>query len=102
MKKKIIALILAVTILVGGIVGGTLAYLSDTDSAVNVATVGNVKIKQHQLQRAEGVSYKGTLTEGDLIPMSRLRSSIPLMLLPAQNCLIMQQEWTTFFTGVPT
>ena len=82
MKKKIIALILAVTILVGGIVGGTLAYLSDTDSAVNVATVGNVKIKQHQLQRAEGVSSKGTLTEGDLIPYEQAQKLYPAYATP--------------------
>ena len=68
MKKKIIALVLAITVLFGAIVGGTLAYLADTDSAVNVATVGNVKVKQHQLKRAEDVSYKGTLEDGDLIP----------------------------------
>lgn len=54
MKKKLIALVLAVTVLVGAIVGGTLAYLSDVDSAVNVATVGNVKIKQTEMQRENG------------------------------------------------
>jgi len=37
--------------------GGTLAYLSDTDSAVNVMTLGNVNIKQLEYQRAPGVPY---------------------------------------------
>ncbi len=38
-------------------IGGTLAYLTDTDSAVNVMTLGNVSIEQHEYQRAEGVAH---------------------------------------------
>ena len=64
MKKKIIALVLAVTVLVGAIVGGTLAYLADTDSAVNVATVGNVKVEQTELQRAD----KNAALTSELVP----------------------------------
>ena len=40
-------------------VSGTMAYLADTDSDVNVMTLGNVDIKQHEQQLAEdGVTLK--------------------------------------------
>ena len=44
MKKKILALSLCVVMLAIAIVGGTLAYFTDTKSAINTFTVGNVKI----------------------------------------------------------
>lgn len=44
MKKKIIALCLIVALAATAVIGGTLAYFTDTDSAVNTFTVGNVKI----------------------------------------------------------
>ena len=53
MKKKIIALVLAVVILIGGIVGGTIAYLADVDSDVNVMVTGNVHIKQLEYERVK-------------------------------------------------
>ena len=44
MKKKIITSCLVVALLVVGIVGASLAYFTDKDSADNTFTVGNVKI----------------------------------------------------------
>lgn len=44
MKKKILAMSLCVVMLAIAIVGGTLAYFTDTKSATNTFTVGNVKI----------------------------------------------------------
>ena len=44
MKKKILALCLVVALAVTAVVGGTLAYFTDTDDAENTFTVGNVKI----------------------------------------------------------
>ena len=35
-------------------VGGTVAYLTDTDSDVNVMTLGNVSIEQHEQERGDG------------------------------------------------
>ena len=32
-------------------IGGTVAYLKDDDSDVNVMTLGNVKIEQHEYER---------------------------------------------------
>ena len=45
MKKKILVLCLVVALAVTAVVGGTLAYFTDTDDAENTFTVGNVKIE---------------------------------------------------------
>ena len=45
MKKKILALCLVVALAVTAVVGGTLAYFTDTDDAKNTFTVGNVDIE---------------------------------------------------------
>lgn len=45
MKKKTLALVLALTLLVAGVVGGTLAWLTDqTDEVKNTFTVGDINI----------------------------------------------------------
>lgn len=67
MKKFLVLLLVLVIGMTAGI-GGTVAYLIDTEEAVNVMTVGNVKIEQLEYQRAEGVDHTGTLTEGGLVP----------------------------------
>ena len=51
MKKKILALSLCVVMLAIAIVGGTLAYFTDTKSATNTFTVGNVKIDLIEQQK---------------------------------------------------
>ena len=43
-KKKIMALCLIVCLLATAVVGGTLAYFTDTDEATNTFTAGNVEI----------------------------------------------------------
>lgn len=63
MKKiigKIVTLLLVVTLGVSAGVAGTLAYLQDEDSDVNVMTLGNVHIAQHEYQRELNVdgTYK--------------------------------------------
>lgn len=68
MKKKLLALVLVIALAVTSVVGGTLAYLNDSQSNVNVMTLGNVDIQQIELQRAEGVKHTGLLKEGDLVP----------------------------------
>ena len=45
MKKKILVLCLVVALAVTAVVGGTLAYFTDTKAAENTFTVGNVKIE---------------------------------------------------------
>ena len=44
MKKKILALCLVVALAATAVIGGTLAYFTDTDEATNTFTVGGVKI----------------------------------------------------------
>ena len=44
MKKRIIAISLIVAMLAVAIIGGSLAYFTDTDAATNTFTVGNVEI----------------------------------------------------------
>ena len=45
MKKKLTAIFLCVALAAIAIVGASLAYFTDTDSATNTFTVGNVKIQ---------------------------------------------------------
>ena len=45
MKKKLTAIFLCVALTAIAIVGASLAYFTDTDSATNTFTVGNVKIQ---------------------------------------------------------
>ena len=50
-KRKIITLALAVMMIAILAVGGSLAFLTDTDNAKNVFTVGNVQIVQNETDR---------------------------------------------------
>ena len=52
MKKKILTT-LSVVLILGLAALGILAYLMDEDSDVNVMTLGNVSIEQHEYQRVE-------------------------------------------------
>ncbi|MBQ4073834.1 MAG: hypothetical protein IJD39_01330 [Clostridia bacterium] len=68
MKTRKWLLLAALVLSVAMATTGTMAYLSDTDSDVNVMTLGNVQIEQIELQRAEGVEHTGLLNDGDLVP----------------------------------
>ncbi len=59
--KKILSIALVVVLLAGIAVSGTMAYLQDSDSDVNVMTLGNVQIEQIEQERdADGklVTFK--------------------------------------------
>lgn len=58
--KKFIALLLTVVLTATVAIGGTVAYLQDEDSDINVMTLGNVKIEQHEYERVvnEDGTYK--------------------------------------------
>lgn len=72
MKKKIFSLCLVAAIAVMTIAGASLAYLTDTDKADNVFTVGNVDITLEEefdeslakLMPAVGSAQEGTLQNG--------------------------------------
>ena len=54
MKRKIIALCLIVAMLGVAVIGGTMAYFTDTAEAVNVMTIGSVKIEQIEKEWKDG------------------------------------------------
>lgn len=53
MKKKLTAIALVVALLAVAVIGGTLAYFTDADSAKNTFTVGNVKIDLIEQEKTE-------------------------------------------------
>ena len=58
MFKKIIAWALTIALTATAAIGGTLAHLQSQDEAVNVMTLGNVKIDQIEQERAEDGSLQ--------------------------------------------
>ena len=68
MKKKITAIFLCVALVAIAIVGASLAYFTDTDSATNTFTVGNVKIKllESSLHRENAGIANGTTSKSEL------------------------------------
>ena len=58
--KKVLFMCTAYVLVAALAIGGTIAYLQDTDSDVNVMTLGNVQIEQHEYERAQNAdgSYK--------------------------------------------
>lgn len=70
MRKKIVALGLAVAMLAVAVIGGTLAYFTDTDSADNTFTVGNVQIALNEQQRdADGTALEPFAQNKVLMPI---------------------------------
>lgn len=71
MKKKIIAFAMVLSMAAIAVVGGTMAYFSDTDAKNNVFTTGNVDIElvenfeqNSKLLPATGSAQNGTLQNG--------------------------------------
>ena len=62
--KKILSIALVVVLLAGIAVSGTMAYLQDTDSDVNVMTLGNVDIEQIEEQLAADGASKEPFVQG--------------------------------------
>lgn len=55
--KKFLLSALALVAVAALAITGTIAYLQWEDEDVNVMTLGNVKIAQHEYQRADGIAY---------------------------------------------
>ena len=68
MKKKLLALVLVVVLAATAVIGGTLAYFVDTDSAKNTFTVGNVKIDliESTLHRENAGVANGATSDSEL------------------------------------
>lgn len=69
MKKKLTAIFLCVALVAIAIVGASLAYFTDTKSATNTFTVGNVKIELLESQYHRVNAGKGNAT-GETEPLS--------------------------------
>ncbi len=63
MKKKIVSLLLIVALLATAVIGGTLAYFTDTESATNTFTVGSVDI---QLLESQYYTNVDTASDEDI------------------------------------
>lgn len=66
MKKKIIAVCLIVALAATAVIGGTLAYFTDTDEATNVFTLGNVKIDLQETFQQNSVLRPGSQTKNKI------------------------------------
>lgn len=80
--KKFIALLLTVVLTATVAIGGTVAYLQDEDSDVNVMTLGNVKIEQHEYQRvvnADGTYATGTVDDQTSYKLEAFEQGKPLL-----------------------
>ena len=70
MKKKIFSLCLGVALAATAIIGGTLAYFTDTDKATNTFTTANVKIDLIEQQRNdEGTALEDFENNKVLMPI---------------------------------
>ncbi len=80
--KKTLALLLVIALTAAIAVSGTLAYLQDEKSDVNVMTLGSVKIKQHEYQRqqnADGTYVMGTGEYADSYLLEGFKQNKPLL-----------------------
>ena len=68
MKKKILSLCLVVILAATVVVGGTLAYFTDTDTDTNVMTMGGVEIRQDEWMRNEDLSALVEYKDQTLLP----------------------------------
>lgn len=79
MKKKILALCVVISLAAVAIIGGTLAYFTDTDEATNTFTVGSVSIDLIESQYHRVNAGKGYTTETEPISGGYLwASNVPL------------------------
>lgn len=68
MRKKV-ALSIAAAAMVGTLaVGGTLAWFTDTETATNVVTMGNVDVKLSEAGEGTGMTEGSGLTYTDIMP----------------------------------
>lgn len=69
MKKKVLAISLAVALIAIVMVSGTLAWFSDTDEATNTFTIGSIEIVQHEHQHDEQGNIEAFQQNQFLLPV---------------------------------
>ncbi len=77
MKNRKLLLIVSLVLAMTMSLGGTLAYLSDTDADVNTMVLGNVEITQNEQERRENGKLDEFTQEKPLLPAVFEGSSIP-------------------------
>lgn len=68
-KKKILTLALVIALLAIVMVGGSLAWFTDTDEAVNTFTVGSIKIVQHEKEHNDAGELVDFTPDKVLLPI---------------------------------
>jgi len=68
MKRKIVAVMLVISMLAIALISGTLAYFTDTEAAKNVMTVGNVDIEQIEQERCSTGGLQPYTQDKTLLP----------------------------------
>lgn len=77
-KKKVLSLCMVGALAGTAVVGGTLAYFTDTDGDVNVMTTGRVEIVQNEEQRP--LDENGNPTSGDLVAFEEDKLMVPAVI----------------------
>ena len=96
--KKVLLMCTAYVLVAALAIGGTIAYLQDDDSDVNVMTLGNVSIRQNEEQRVDP-SKNGTLTEADIEDFEQAKPIYPYVDVNLNGAMRDDYEEITFPSG---
>lgn len=79
--KKILAMVISIALVATMAITGSIAYLQDTDEAVNVMTLGNVDIEQHEWQRnGTNPGTDSKWTDDELVAFEQDQGLYPMVL----------------------
>lgn len=96
--KKVLLMCTAYVLVAALAIGGTIAYLQDSDSDVNVMTLGNVSIRQNEEQRVDP-SKNGTLTDADIEDFEQAKPIYPYVDVNINGAMRDDYEEITFPNG---
>ena len=96
--KKVLLMCTAYVLVAALAIGGTIAYLQDDDSDVNVMTLGNVSIRQNEEQRVDP-SKNGTLTDADIEDFEQAKPIYPYVDVNLNGAMRDDYEEITFPNG---
>lgn len=82
MKKKLTLVVTCIVLVAAMVIGGTLAYFTDTDDATNTFTVGNVKIVLDESQATKGNDNKWTSDKDVRVDKNTYENIYPGAVLP--------------------
>lgn len=97
-KNSLLSLALVALLIAVAVMGGVFAYLTSEDSDVNVMTIGNVQIAQHEYERsidADGSYVKVISDSGEGYKLQEFTQQKPLY--PAVGTVTGWDETTVYF-----